>query len=464
MSKIKNRDQLLNSGVRESREKILHLLERMWEEVDAYSVIKKLMRLEEDVLHIGKRSWDLKAKRNIYLFGAGKACNAMAMALGEVLGDRLTRGVISVKIAEPQDRYVNTEVYVGGHPLPNKEGLLAADAILEMIGEAGPDDLFFSVISGGSSALLTCPVDGITLEDEICAQDMLLRSGAKILEINAVRRHISRTNGGRLAQQVCARGAELINIIVGDSVGARPTKDNTVPATFFGTPVAPDKTTVKDALDSIYNYNLQDKMPKAIMEFLSSGKDIETPKEFSDKVTHFVLNDVPDSCEAALKAAKEMGVPAMIYSTFLEGESCEAGTFFAALAREIQANGRPIKAPCFIFCSGESTTKVEDGADGKGGPSHEMALGFAMGARHTDGAALVSVDTEGTDGTTGAAGAIADSTTFAELERQGLNLFDVLRRHDSGTALETLGDSIFTGNTGTNLCDFNVLYVPAAED
>ena len=464
MGYIKNRDQLLQTGDKESREKILRILEAVWREVNAYDIIRGMMRIEGETLIIGEKSWDLKKKRKLYLFGAGKACNAMAMAVEEVLGDKLDEGIISVKIAEPQDHYRRIKAYVGGHPLPNAEGMKAAQEIIQMIDQATEDDLFLSVISGGSSALLTCPVDGISLEDEILAQDMLLRSGAKILEINAVRRHISKTNGGRLAERVRKRGAELINIIVSDAVGAMPTINRHRPVMYSGTPIAPDETTIMDARSCICNYALQSTMPKTIVDYLWSGEEqIETPKEFDEQVTHFVLNDVPDSCEAAIKAAEGMGIPSMVYSTFLEGESCEAGIFFGTLAREIQANSRPIKAPCFVFSSGETTTKVEDESTGRGGPGHEMALGFALEARYTNGAALASVDTEGTDGTTKYAGGLADSQTFKQLEEAGIDIYKTLRNHAAGDALESIYGSIFTGNTGTNLCDFNIMYVPAVK-
>ena len=461
MSKIKNTESLIHHGDTESRKMIAELLERMWARVDSYHLIKELMSVSDGQLKIGTKTWELDQIGSIYLFGAGKACNAMAMAVCDILKDRLAQGVISVKIAEPEDAYVNTRVYVGGHPLPNQEGYKAAEDILAMIDKGKPGDLFLSVISGGSSALLTCPKEGITLEEEIEAQDLLLRSGAKIEEINAVRRHISRTNGGRLTERVLSRGAEMVNIIIGDGVGVKPTVDFKKPVSFFGTPVAPDRTTIQDARDCIRNYQLEDKLPESILRFINGDSPgHETPKSFEGSVTHFCLNNVPDSCEAAVKAAEEMGISSMIFSTFIEGESREAGYFFASLAREIQANHRPVKAPCFVFCSGETTTKVEDGCTGKGGPSHELALGFALCARFTKGAALASVDTEGTDGTTRYAGAMTDSQTFEMMGKEGMNLYDAFRTHDCGGVLERLGDSILTGNTGTNLCDFNVMYVP----
>ena len=190
--------------------------------MDAYHRIKAITRLDGDVLTIGTRSWDLSTKQNIYLVGAGKACNHMAMAIDEILGDRLTRGIAIVKIAEDSDRFNRTEVHVGGHPIPDETGHRAALEILALADQAGPDDLFIAVISGGSSALMSCPIEGITLQDEMDATDVLLKSGAGIYEINAIRRHISQTNGGRLAQRIARSGAELIGFGISDAVGNPP--------------------------------------------------------------------------------------------------------------------------------------------------------------------------------------------------------------------------------------------------
>ena len=155
MKKIKNNDALLSHGDIESRKKITELLEGMWDKVDSYKLIHKLMNVEGNLLHIGSKTYDMDQLAHIYMFGAGKACNAMAMAVCDILGEKLTEGIISVKIVEPGDHYINTKVYNGGHPLPNEEGMKAAEAILNMIDKGTAQDLFISVISGGSSALLT---------------------------------------------------------------------------------------------------------------------------------------------------------------------------------------------------------------------------------------------------------------------------------------------------------------------
>lgn len=467
MKKIRNSEQILSSGDIESRRVVLEITDRTLDRLDSYKRIRSIMRLEGDMLHIGTRSWDLSKKRNIYLFGAGKACNHMAMAVDHVLGDRLTHGIAIVKIREDGDLFNRTEVFVGGHPLPNEEGLRASRKIIEIVDAAGPDDLFIAVISGGSSALMSCPLDGITLQDEIDTTDILLKSGAGIYEINAVRRHISALNGGMLAQRIKDVGAELIGFGISDGVGTPATGDIAQPfAAYKSTPIGPDATTLDDARATIVNYDVAGRLPARVVDYLmSAGPDKETPKAFPDN-TYFLLNSLPDSCLYAKEACKEMGIPALIVSSFLEGESKDAGTFFASIAREIQTSGNPIKAPCVLLSSGEVTTQILDsrGIRGHGGPGQEMAVGFAIMAANTRGACLLSIDTEGTDGTASVAGGITDSTSLGAAAAGGINLHQALREHSCFEALDAIGSTVLTGNTGTNLCDLNILYVPALKD
>jgi glycerate 2-kinase len=463
MKKIRNTDQILSQGDVVSRRIVLEIADRTLERLDSYQRIRSIMRMEGSVLHIGTRSWDLSRKRNVYLIGAGKACNHMAMAVDHVLGDRLTHGIAIVKIREETDRFNKTDVFVGGHPLPNEEGHLASKKIIELVDQAGPDDLFIAVVSGGSSALMSCPIDGITLQDEIDTTDVLLKSGAGIYEINAVRRHISALNGGMLAKRIQAVGAELIGFGISDAVGSPATGDIAVPYAFYkSTPIGPDMTTLDNARDTIINRNVADRLPKSVVDYLvNAGPDAETPKAFPDN-TYFLLNTLPDSCIYAKEICEEMGIPAMIVSSFLEGESRDAGTFFASVAREIQTYGNPIKPPCVLLSSGEVTTLIGDNSviKGHGGPGQEMTVSFAITAAKTNGACLLSIDSEGTDGTAKVAGGITDSTSFDSAAQKGISLYQALREHSCFEALDAVGSTVFTGNTGTNLCDLNILYVP----
>lgn len=464
MKKIRNAQDILAHGDAASRQIVLKIADRTLERLDSYHRIRSIMRLEGDMLHIGTRSWDLSKKRHVYLFGAGKACNHMAMAVDHVLGDRLTAGIAIVKIHEDTDRFNKTQVVVGGHPLPNEDGHRASRQMIEIVDQAGPDDLFIVVISGGSSALMSCPIDGITLQDEIDTTDVLLKSGAGIYEINAVRRHISALNGGMLAKRIQDRGAELIGFGISDAVGSPATGDIAVPyAAYKSTPIGPDATTLDDARATIVNFDVADRLPKSVVDYLmQAGPDKETPKAFPDN-TYFLLNTLPDSCLYAREVCQDMGIPAMILTSFLEGESRDAGTVMAALAREIQAYGNPIKPPCVLLSSGEVTTQILDNSviRGHGGPGQEMTVSFAIAAAKTQGACLLSIDSEGTDGTARVAGGITDSSSYRAAADKGINLHQTLREHSCYEALDAIGSAVFTGNTGTNLCDLNILYVPA---
>lgn len=463
--KIKNRDELLSHGDVESRRIVLDITERTLQKLDSYHRIKSIMRRDGNILHIGVRQWDLSKKKNVYLLGAGKACNHMAMAVDEVLGDTLTKGIAIVKIPESTDVFNRTDVYVGGHPLPNEEGYRACLKILDIVDNSGPDDLFIVVISGGSSALMSCPIDGISLDDEIAVTDVMLKTGADIYEINAIRRHISRFNGGMLAKRIQERGAELIGFGISDGIGTPPmaTRDINEPyEKYKSTPMGPDQTTLEDARRVIKDYGVADRLPKNVVDYLMNvGPEGETPKAFPNN-TYYLLNSLPDSCIYAREAAEEVGLNALILTSFLEGESRDVGKVFASIAREIQAHGNPIAAPCVILASGEAFTTILDNSEikGHGGPSQEETVSFAIAAEKTKGACLLSMDSEGTDGTTPAAGGITDSQSYRIARNNNVDLFAALRGHASYEALKGIGDAVFTGNTGTNLCDFNIMYVP----
>jgi len=450
---------LLSSGDRGARKVVLDVAEMSLLALDSYHVIRNLLKLEGKILHIGNYQWDISTKRRVYVVGAGKACNAMAMAVDEVLGPLITKGIVIVKKLEEGDRLQHIELIAGGHPLPNQSGWRASQDILQLVDGATPEDLFIGLISGGSSALMSCPIAGITLEDEIQITDQLLKCSARILEINAIRRHISATNGGRLAQKIEAKGAELINLIISDSVGDKSMVDPEKPVAFFGTPVAPDRTTIWDAQNVLNKFNLLSQAPKSIVNYIKTNDPArETPKSFGSRVNHFVLRGTTDACEAVLSSAGKLGLPGMVLTTLLEGESREAGTFLATIAKEVAMNQRPLAPPCVIIAGGETTTAIE-GPSGQGGPSQELALGFALEVNGRKGMCIAAIDTDGTDGPSDFAGGIADGYTVERARSLGIDVYSHLKNHDSSSVLTALDDAIVTGNTGTNVCDVTVIYI-----
>jgi len=461
-AKIRNRDELLAHGVSDSRRVVLDVTERVLQRLDSYQRLKSLVRLDGNILHVGNRRWDLSEKRHVYVFSAGKAANHMAMAMDEMLGNRLTKGVATVKIVEPTDHYSNTEVFVGGHPLPNHEGVRGSKRMLEIVDQAGSDDLFIFCMSGGSTALLAYPIDGITLEEKMAATDTMLKSNIRVMDVNVIRGHISQMNRGRLGQRIEARGAEMIGINIWDALDWPPIEDYGEPVTMRGTPIGPDYSTFADARRIIKENGLIGRLPKSVEDYILNGTEAqETPKSIK-RATYFMLNILSDSCKYAAEAAEELGIPHMILTTSLEGESKDAGMMHAAVAKEVQRFHRPIAPPCLIFSAGETSTRISDNREirGHGGPSQELVAGFAIVAREVPGACMLSIDTEGTDGTTNVAGGITDSETYKQAAVAGIDLQEALRGHATYEVLHKLGCTVYTGNTGTNLCDFNVLYIP----
>ncbi|HSR12165.1 MAG TPA: glycerate-2-kinase family protein, partial [Thermodesulfobacteriota bacterium] len=304
--KIKNIRELKHKGDLEGRKIVLDIAEKTLRELDSYHALGNLLHAERNILRVGPREWDLDRKRNLQVIGAGKACNAMARAVEEKIGHRIHEGLVIVKQIEAEDNLRRIELAVGGHPLPNLQGLEATRRILEMVERAGPDDLFICLISGGSSALMACPVPGITLEDEMKVTDLLMKSSARILEINAIRRHISQTNGGRLAQRIEAKGAELICFVIDDVVARLPKRGQRADGKYYGTPIAPDLTTLQDARDALRKYDLWPRVPSSVAEYLKSDDpERETPRDLGPRVHHFVLNSPKDACELARRKAEE---------------------------------------------------------------------------------------------------------------------------------------------------------------
>jgi glycerate 2-kinase len=464
--KIRNKDELLAYGVLDSRRIVVEITEQVLQKLDAYERLKALVRLEGNFLLVGNRHWDLTQKRHIYVFCAGKAANHMAKAMDEILGLRLTKGVAIVKIVEETDQYANTEVFVGGHPLPNYEGVRGCRRMLEIVDQANQDDLFIVCISGGSTALMAYPVDEITLEEKIAVTDTMLKSNIRVMDINVIRGHLSQMNRGRLGQRIEKRGAEIIGLNIWDALDWPPIKDYGEPVVMRGTPIGPDYSTFADAQRIILEHGLIGRLPKSVESYIFNGTEAqETPKSISH-ATYFMLNILSDSCRYASEIASERGINNMILTTSLEGESKDVGIVLAGIAKEVQNFHRPIVPPCMIFSAGETSTNIPDNREikGHGGPSQELTAGFAIIAKEAPGVCILSIDTEGTDGTTKMAGGITDSETYRQAVSKGIDLQEAIRGHATYEALSKLGCCIFTGNTGTNLCDFNVLYIPEKQN
>jgi glycerate 2-kinase len=423
------------------------------EAVEPVKAVKSHVRRQEERLVIGDRTYDLDKYESVHVVGAGKAAAAMAQALEELLGERLTSGFVNVKYGHSLALRL-VSVNEAGHPVPDESGLRGTRELMSILRRAEEKSLVIFLVSGGGSALLPAPAEGLDLEDERQSTQLLLASGAAIDEINAIRKHISRTKGGQMARLTYP--ATLISLILSDVIGDRLDS-------IASGPTVPDQTTFEDCLRILQKYAIAEKIPPAVYDHLrkgARGEIPETPKD-GEPVFERTQNVIVGSSIQAVRAAREkaeaLGYRAMILSTFIEGETREVAIVHAALAKEIRRSGNPIAPPACLVSGGETTVTVRGG--GLGGRNQEFALAAAIEIAGQENVVILSGGTDGTDGPTDAAGAIADGTTIERAARKGLNAETHLRENDSYHFFQPLGDLLVTGPTLTNVMDLRLVLV-----
>jgi glycerate 2-kinase len=402
------------------------------------------VKLARNVLSAGGKRYRLEKFRNVYMIGAGKASAQMAQPIERLLGKRIADGLINVKYNHTA-RLRRIELNECGHPIPDRNGELGAQRIAEIARQAGPDDLVVCLISGGASALLPLPAPPITLEEKQETTRLLLHCGANIHELNCVRKHISAVKGGQLAQ--LAWPATVLTLILSDVIG----DDLDV---IGSGPTVPDRSTFAEARAILSKYGIAAKIPAAVRERLSENAS-ETPKP-GDKIFEHVQNVIVGSnrlaVDAAAQQARGLGYHTLVLSTFIEGETRDVARVHAAIAKEIRATGRPVKLPACVISGGETTVTIR--GNGQGGRNQEFALAAALDIAGLKDVVILSAGTDGTDGPTDAAGAIADGSTVA---RAGIDAAACLANNDSYRFFENLGDLVKTGPTGTNVADVRIM-------
>ena len=456
---IKNYEKLIKNGLtqkdRDARHIALNCILTALNAVNPKKAVFNNVKLRENLLVIGRYEFDLTEYRNIYVLGGGKASGLMAEAIEEILGDKITSGVINVlKGTEKMVKTKKIKINGATHPIPGEEGVNSTKAMLEIARKAGKDDLIIALISGGGSALMPCPADPVTLEDKKIVTNLLLKRGATINEINVVRKHLSEFKGGQLAKT--AYPATLVSLIISDVVGD--------PLDIIASgPTVPDSSTFQDAYNVLKKYDLLNKIPENIKKRIQlglSGKIEETPKP-GDKIFRNVHNILIVSnrtaCIAAVKKARELGINSMLLSTYIEGEARHVGAVLAGLAKEIHNYDTPVKKPAVIVCGGETTVTVV--GNGKGGRNQELVLGSALKISGLNGIVIASVGTDGKDGTSDAAGAIVDGQTLKRAQKLSLDATKYLANNNSYMFFKKLGDAVFTGTTGTNVNDLIIIAV-----
>ncbi len=421
--------------------------------VEPGSAVKRYCRLVGDRFYIGNIDFDLSKFKNLFVIGAGKAAAPMAKALETLLGKRITRGVINVKYKHVAE-LTRVKLIEAGHPVPDKNGENGARAILKLITDAGKDDMVLCLVSGGGSALLPLPAEDLTLKDKQDTIKVLLSCGSTIHEINAIRKHTSMVKGGRLAE--AAYPATLVSLILSDVVG----DDLDVIASG---PTVPDPSTFEDCMKIFQKYNIIKKLPKGIVDHIEagcSGKIPETPKtgDPAFRQTHnLIIGSNIEAIIAAKQKAKNLGYYTLILSSMIKGDTSNVAHVHTAIAKEIIKTGHPIPPPACILSGGETTVTIK--GNGLGGRNQEFSLAAALDIAGKENIVILSGGTDGTDGPTDAAGAMADNNTLKRAEALGLDPTHFLSNNDSYHFFEKLGDLFKTGPTNTNVMDLRIMLV-----
>jgi hydroxypyruvate reductase len=437
----------------EYREHLETIFRAGLEAVNPAQAVARAVSREGDTLLVCGRAYQLTEYERVFVIGAGKAGAPMAGAIEHALGDRLDAGRITVKYGHTVP-LTKVEIQEAGHPIPDERGIQGAGEIARIANQAGQRDLVLCVISGGGSALLVSPAEGIHLSEKQATTAELLSCGASIDEINALRKHLSRLKGGQLAR-LCSP-ASVVTLILSDVVG------DPLDVIASG-PTVPDSSTFEECWKIVERYELADRLPKSIIQHLKQGARgalPETPKQGDpvfDRVQNEIVGNNLSAILAASREAEALGYKPLILSTRIEGETRDVAGVHAAIFREVLATGYPLATPACILSGGETTVTLK--GKGKGGRNQECSLAVALHIQGEDRIFFLSAGTDGTDGPTDAAGAFADGTTVERGRTLNMEAIDYLDENNSYPFFEALGDLLITGPTNTNVMDLRICLI-----
>lgn len=459
----------LNQPVRDLRALAWHILNAALEAVEPGAAVRRHLRLSDDQTELlvdldhHTRAYPLRQFERVWVVGGGKASAPMAAAVAEVLGSRLSGGLVVVKYGHTlrhAEASGPVRIVEAGHPIPDQAGVSAARAIADVLTAAGERDLVLCLLSGGGSALMTLPVADVSLADLQTLTQILLRCGATIHQINTVRKHLAQLSGGQLAR--LAWPAALVSLILSDVVG----DDLDVIASG---PTVPDPTTFADAWEVLSHYGVWHELPTAIVRHLEAGVAgaiPDTPKAgdpIFERVQNVIVGSNRLAAQAAAQAAHRLGFDTALLTTYLEGEASQVGRVLAGLAKGLaraeamHPPGQPLGRPACLVMGGETTVTLR--GNGRGGRNQEMALAAAIALAGWSDVLITCLATDGTDGPTDAAGAYADGSSLARAAELGMSANDFLARNDAYHFFERLGDLIITGPTQTNVNDLALILV-----
>lgn len=425
------------------RRTLLEIADRALDAIDPEAAVADAVGRDGDTLRIGGHSIDLGAFDRVVVIGFGKAAVPMGRAVGGILANAPISGVLVTSDPAPVPKL---EVVAGGHPIPDAGSVVGGRTALRIAGGVGPDDVVIVLISGGGSALLAAPASGLDIGHLQQINAVLLRSGATIVELNSVRKHLSAVKGGRLGEALAHTGA-LVTLVVSDVIG------NPLDAIASG-PTVPDPTTFGDALAVLDRYSLREQVPELAVRHLAAGAkgliaEVDGNLPVFDRQVINIVADARVAANAAASAAEDLGMTAIVVTTELEGEARDVARRLIRDASELPTDGVGIFA-------GETTVTVV-GA-GSGGRNQELALSASIELAGRDDLILLSLGTDGIDGTAPVAGSFADGTAVQRGRLHGLDATEHLNRNDAYPFLDAIGDTVTTGPTGTNVGDLVVVY------
>jgi len=447
-----------NFNLLNSRDNSLHadaqeIFEAGLKAVSPIGCVNRVVSLENSTLRISGTTYDLSRISRIIVIGAGKATPAMAFAIERILDKKITDGLITTKYGHKMP-LAHIETVECGHPVPDEEGVIGTQRLLDKVSNLTSDTLVICLFSGGGSALLPAPAQGINLSEKQETTRQLLEAGCTIDEINTIRKHISQIKGGLLAKT--AYPAKVVSLILSDVIGDKL-------ATIASGPTCPDNTTYSDSLEIIRRYNLEKQLPIRVYKHIKNrlnNQECETPDHQShwfDYVQNVVVGNNTIALESASNKARALGYNTLLLTSCLQGEAREAGIVLSSIAQQIRLNGQPVSAPACLLSGGETTVKLK--GNGIGGRNQELALSAAIHIENWNNIAILSCGTDGNDGPTDATGAIIDGKTVPNGKSLGHSAQHFLANNDSYSFFSNLNQLIKTGPTGTNVMDIQIALV-----
>jgi hydroxypyruvate reductase len=423
------------------------------EAADPEAAVRSNLRLRPQALRAGPVTIPLGDGAAIWLVALGKAAPAMGRSAAEIVRSRLAGGVVAYsRGTDPGEEWpASIRLVAGRHPLPDRGSLVAGARVIEMLGSVAAEDVVLVLVSGGGSAVMEALQPGVGLGDLRSATRLLQRAGADIGELNTVRRALSRLKGGGIAR--LARPARLVSLLLSDVVGDRL-------ETIASGPTVPSPTGPREALQVLERRRVAGSLPgivRALRQSRRAAGRARLPAPTLDRDRHVIVGSNRLALAAVEAEARRRGFRTLVVTTRLEGEAREAGRLFGSMVRSTREDGRPSPPPLAILAGGETTVTVT--GEGCGGRNHELALGAALALDGCPRAALFSFATDGMDGSTAAAGAIAYGDTVSRAGALGLSPHEAFRSSDTGAFFRRLGDSVVTGPSGTNVNDIVVALV-----